>query len=151
MQVIMLDRVASLGTLGDQVNVRAGYARNFLIPKGKAVPATKKNIEFFQARRTELEAKMADVLAAAVARANKINELLSVTIFAKSGTEGKLFGSVGIRDIANAVTAAGVEVSKSEIRLLNGVLRTTGEHKVGFQTHSDVLAYLRVVVATKTS
>ncbi len=98
MQVILLDKVANLGSLGDQVNVKAGYARNFLVPQGKAVPATKKNVEFFEARRAELEAKLADVLAAAEARATKINELGSVTIASKSGDEGKLFGSIGTRD-----------------------------------------------------
>ena len=111
MQVILLDKVANLGSLGDQVNVKAGYARNFLVPQGKAVPATKKNIEFFEARRAELEAKLAEVLAAANARAEKINALETVTIVSKAGDEGKLFGSIGTRDIADAVTAAGVEVA----------------------------------------
>lgn len=115
MQVILLDKVANLGSLGDQVNVKAGYARNFLVPQGKAVPATKKNIEFFEARRAELEAKLAEVLAAANARAEKINALETVTIASKAGDEGKLFGSIGTRDIADAVTAAGVEVAKSEV------------------------------------
>ena len=95
MQVILLDKVANLGSLGDQVNVKAGYARNFLVPQGKAVPATKKNVEFFEVRRAELEAKLADVLSAANARAEKINALGSVTIASKSGDEGKLFGSIG--------------------------------------------------------
>ncbi|MCE1631367.1 50S ribosomal protein L9, partial [Enterobacter hormaechei] len=98
--------------------------------------------EFFEARRAELEAKLADVLAAAEARAEKINALGSVTIASKAGDEGKLFGSIGTRDIADAVTAAGVEVSKSEVRLSNGVLRTVGEHEVHFQVHSDVFAQL---------
>lgn len=105
MQVILLDKVANLGSLGDQVNVKAGYARNFLVPQGKAVPATKKNVEFFEARRAELEAKLADVLSAAEARAEKINALETVTIASKAGDEGKLFGSIGTRDIADAVTA----------------------------------------------
>jgi len=105
MQVILLDKVANLGSLGDQVNVKAGYARNFLVPQGKAVPATKKNVEFFEARRAELEAKLADVLAAANARAEAINALGTVTIASKAGDEGKLFGSIGTRDIADAVTA----------------------------------------------
>ncbi|MCE1776918.1 50S ribosomal protein L9, partial [Enterobacter hormaechei] len=142
MQIILLDKVANLGSLGDQVNVKPGYARNYLVPQGKAVPATKKNIEFFEARRAELEANLANVLATAEARAEKINALGSVTIASKAGDEGKLFGSVGTRDIADAVTAAGVEVSKSEVRLPNGVLRTIGEHEVNFQVHSDVFAKL---------
>jgi len=148
MQVILLDKVANLGNLGDQVNVKAGYARNFLVPQGKAVPATKKNVEFFETRRAELEAKQADVLAVSNARAEKINALGNVTIASKAGDEGKLFGSIGARDIADAVTAAGVEVNKSEVRLANGVLRTTGEHEVEFQVHSDVLAKLIVNVVS---
>ena len=146
MQVILLDKVANLGTLGDQVNVKAGYARNFLVPQGKAVPATKKNVEFFEARRAELEAKLADVQSAATARAEKINELGTVTITSKAGDEGKLFGSICARDISDAVTAAGVEVAKSEVRLPNGVLRTTGEHEVSFQVHREVFAQLNVKV-----
>ncbi|HGJ5884302.1 50S ribosomal protein L9 [Arsenophonus sp.] len=144
MQIILLDKVANLGSLGDKVDVKAGYARNYLIPLGKAVPATKKNVEFFEARRAELEAKLADVLAVAEGRAEKINSLATVTIASKAGDEGKLFGSIGTRDIAQAVTAAGVEVMKSEVRLPNGVLRTVGEHEVHFQVHSDVFAKLNV-------
>ncbi|AHF78478.1 50S ribosomal protein L9 [Sodalis praecaptivus] len=146
MQVILLDKVTNLGGLGDQVNVKAGYARNFLVPQGKAVPATKKNVEYFEARRAELEAKLADVQAEAEARAAKINELGSVTIASKAGDEGKLFGSIGTRDIADAITAAGVNVAKSEVRLPNGVLRTTGDHDVSIQVHSDVFATLNVVI-----
>lgn len=144
MQIILLDKVANLGSLGDKVDVKAGYARNYLVPLGKAVPATKKNVEFFEARRAELEAKLADVLAVAEGRAEKINSLATVTIASKAGDEGKLFGSIGTRDIAHAVTAAGVEVMKSEVRLPNGVLRTVGEHEVHFQVHSDVFAKLNV-------
>lgn len=144
MQIILLDKVANLGSLGDKVDVKAGYARNYLVPLGKAVPATKKNVEFFEARRAELEAKLADVLAVAEVRAAKINSLATVTIASKAGDEGKLFGSIGTRDIAQAVTAAGVEVMKSEVRLPNGVLRTVGEHEVHFQVHSDVFAKLNV-------
>lgn len=149
MQVILLDKVANLGSLGDQVNVKAGYARNFLVPMGKAVPATKKNIEFFEARRADLEAKLAETLVAAQARATKINELATVTIASKAGDEGKLFGSIGTRDIADAVSAAGVAVAKSEVRLPNGVLRTLGDHEVQFQVHSDVFAQLNVVVVAE--
>lgn len=140
MQIILLDKVANLGSLGDQVNVKAGYARNFLIPQGKAVPATKKNVEFFETRRAELEAKLVDALKAAEARAAEINALGKVTIATKAGDEGRLFGSIGTRDIADAVKAAGVTVSKSEVRLPNGVLRTVGEHEVSFQVHSEVFA-----------
>lgn len=149
MQVILLDKVVNLGNLGDQVNVKSGYARNYLVPQGKAVPATKKNVEYFEARRAELEAVLATVLAAAEARAAKINELVSVTITSKAGDEGKLFGSIGTRDIADAVTAAGVKVAKSEVRLPNGVLRTTGEHEVSFQIHGEVFAKLNVNVVAE--
>lgn len=144
MEIILLDKVANLGSLGDKVDVKAGYARNYLVPQQKAVPATKKNVEFFEERRAELEAKLADVLDTAKARAEKINSLATVTIASKAGDEGKLFGSIGTRDIAQAVTAAGAEVAKSEVRLPNGVLRTVGEHEVHFQVHSDVFAKLNV-------
>ncbi|MGG4608266.1 50S ribosomal protein L9 [Providencia sp. Me31A] len=149
MQVILLDKVANLGSLGDQVNVKSGYARNFLVPQGKAVPATKKNVEFFEARRAELEAKLAEVLAAAQARAAAVTALGSVTLASKAGDEGKLFGSIGTRDIADAITAAGVKIAKSEVRLPNGVLRTTGDHEVHFQLHSDVFAELNVIIVAE--
>ena len=117
--------------------------------KDLIIEETKKNIEFFEARRAELEAKLAEVLAAANARAEKINALETVTIASKAGDEGKLFGSIGTRDIADAVTAAGVEVAKSEVRLPNGVLRTTGEHEVSFQVHSEVFAKVIVNVVAE--
>lgn len=117
MNIILLDKIANLGGLGDQVTVKSGYARNFLFPQGKAVPATKDNVEKFEARRAELEAKIAEQLAAANARAEKVAELAEVTIAAPAGDEGKLFGSVGTRDIADAITAAGVEVQKAEVKL----------------------------------
>ncbi|HEY0208746.1 50S ribosomal protein L9 [Acerihabitans sp.] len=149
MQVILLDKVANLGSLGEQVNVKAGYARNYLVPQGKAVPATKKNVEYFEERRAELEAKLSDVQAAAQARADKITELGSVTVASKAGDEGKLFGSIGTRDIADAITAAGVSVAKSEVRLPNGVLRTIGDHDVSIQVHSEVFATLNVIVVAE--
>lgn len=144
MQIILLDKVANLGSLGDQVNVKAGYARNFLIPQGKAVPATKKNVEFFETQRAQLEAKLADVLKAAEERAAEINALVKVTIASKAGDEGRLFGSIGTRDIADAVKARGINVSKSEVRLPNGVLRTVGEHEVSFQVHGEVFAKVMI-------
>ena len=149
MQIILLDKVANLGSLGDQVNVKAGYARNFLIPQGKAVPATKKNIEFFEARRADLEAKLAETLKAAEQRVNEINALEKVTIASKAGDEGRLFGSIGTRDIADAVKARGVQVSKSEVRLPNGVLRTVGEYEVSFQLHSEVFAKIIVDIVAE--
>ncbi|GAB6263727.1 50S ribosomal protein L9 [Photobacterium sp. CCB-ST2H9] len=146
MQVILLDKIGNLGSLGDQVSVKAGYARNFLIPQGKAVMATKANVEMFEARRAELEAKVAEQLTAAQARAEKVNALEAVVIASKAGDEGKLFGSIGTRDIADAVTAAGVEVAKSEVRLPEGALRTTGEFEISLQLHSDVFATVNVNV-----
>ncbi|WP_221076042.1 50S ribosomal protein L9 [Agarivorans aestuarii] len=149
MEIILLDKIANLGGLGDQVNVKAGYARNFLIPQGKAVPATKANVEVFETRRSELEAKLAETLKASEARAEKLNALEAIVVEAKAGEEGKLFGSIGTRDIADVVTAAGVEVVKSEVRLPNGVLRNTGEVEVVIQVHTDVSATvtLQVVAA----
>ena len=145
MQVILLDKIGNLGSLGDQVNVKAGYARNFLIPQGKAVMATKANVEMFETRRAELEANVAKQLAAAEARAESVNAL-EVTIASKSGDEGKLFGSIGNRDIADAATAAGVAIAKSEVRLPEGALRTTGSFEVSIQLHSEVFATLKLEV-----
>ncbi|MFM1700863.1 50S ribosomal protein L9 [Aeromonas salmonicida] len=145
MQVILLDKIAKLGGLGDQVAVKAGYARNYLIPQGKAVMATKANIETFDARRAELEAKLAAGKAAAEERAGKLGELAAVVIASKAGDEGKLFGSIGTRDVADAITAAGVAVAKSEVRMGN-VLRNTGEYEVVVQLHADVKATVQVQV-----
>ena len=145
MQVILLDKIAKLGGLGDQVSVKAGYARNYLIPQGKAVMATKANIEAFGARRAELEAKLAANKAAAEERAAKLGELAAVVIASKSGDEGKLFGSIGTRDVADAITAAGVAVAKSEVRMGN-VLRNTGEYEVVVQLHADVKATVQIQV-----
>lgn len=145
MQVILLDKIARLGGLGDTVEVKSGFARNFLIPQGKAVMATKANLEVFEARRAELEAKLAGVLAAAEARAAQIAALENVTIESKSGDEGKLFGSIGTRDVAEAITAAGVAVAKSEVRMGN-VLRNTGDYEVAVQLHADVKATVQIQV-----
>lgn len=149
MQVILLDKIAKLGGLGDQVAVKSGYARNYLIPQGKAVMATKANVEHFEARRAELEAKVAATLAAAQARAEKVAALGVVTITSKAGDEGKLFGSIGTRDIADAVTAAGLNVTKSEVRLPEGVLRNTGEYEVSLQLHSEVFATVKLNVVAE--
>ncbi|MGL6006326.1 50S ribosomal protein L9, partial [Aeromonas sobria] len=138
-------KIAKLGGLGDQVAVKAGYARNYLIPQGKAVMATKANIETFDARRAELEAKLAAGKAAAEERAAKLGELAAVVIASKSGDEGKLFGSIGTRDVADAITAAGVAVAKSEVRMGN-VLRNTGEYEVVVQLHADVKATVQIQV-----
>ena len=149
MQVILLDKIAHLGKVGDQVNVKSGFARNYLIPQGKAVMATKANIEHFEARRAELEEKAAQALAVAVDRAARLEALGSVTIASKAGDEGRLFGSIGTRDIADAITAKGVEVAKSEVRLPNGLIRTLGEHEVTFQFHGEVFSHLNVVIVAE--
>ncbi len=149
MQVILLDKIAHLGKVGDQVNVKSGFARNYLIPQGKAVMATKANIEHFEARRAELEEKAAQALAAAADHAARLEALGSVTIAAKAGDEGRLFGSIGTRDIAEAITAKGVEVAKSEVRLPNGLIRTLGEHEVTFQFHGEVFSHLNVVIVAE--
>ena len=148
MDVILLEKVKNLGSLGARVSVKPGYGRNFLIPKGKAVPATEANIAAFDARRAELERQEAEVLSAAQARAAQLAEI-AVVIAAKSGDEGKLFGSVGTRDIADAITAAGVAVDKSEVRLPNGALRNTGAYTVALHLHSDVNAEVSVTVVAE--
>lgn len=146
MEVILLDKIAKLGGLGDKVTVKSGYARNYLLPKGKAVFASKANVEHFEARRADLEAKLAKDLAAAEARAAKITELAEVTIASKAGDEGKLFGSIGTRDIADAITEAGVEVAKAEVRLPLGTIRETGEFDIAIHLHNDVDTNVKVVV-----
>ncbi|MGF1874410.1 50S ribosomal protein L9 [Photobacterium frigidiphilum] len=146
MQVILLDKIGNLGSLGDQVNVKSGYARNFLIPQGKVVMATKANVEMFETRRAELEAKVAEQLAASEARAEKLSALEAVVIASKAGDEGKLFGSIGTRDIADAITAAGEAVVKSEVRLPEGALRNTGEYEVSIQLNSDVFAKVNLTI-----
>jgi large subunit ribosomal protein L9 len=149
MNVILLDKIANLGSLGDQVSVKAGYARNFLLPFGKAVVANAANVEVFEARRADLEAKLAAELATATARAEKLTALEAVVIASKAGDEGKLFGSIGNRDIADAVTAAGVELAKSEVRLPLGALRTTGNFEVEVQVHTEVKAVVKVTVVAE--
>lgn len=146
MNIILLDKVANLGGLGDQVTVKSGYARNFLFPQGKAVPATKANVEKFEARRAELEAKIAEQLKAAEARAETLNALENVTIAAPAGDEGKLFGSVGTRDIAQAITDAGIAVTKAEVKLPEGTLRETGEFNIDIQVHAEVMANVTLTI-----
>lgn len=146
MEVILLEKVANLGELGDKVTVKAGFGRNFLLPQGKATAATAENIALFEARRAELEKAAAEKLAVAQARAEKLNELV-VTITANVGEEGKLFGSIGAQDIADALTAAGVEVAKSEVSLPQGTIRQAGEFEISLQLHSEVTAAIKLVVA----
>jgi large subunit ribosomal protein L9 len=145
MDVILLEKVGGLGNLGDKVKVKSGFGRNYLIPYGKAVSATAENVARFEARRAELEKAAADRRAAAEARAEKLAGL-TVTIKANCGDEGKLFGSIGTRDIAEAITATGTEVNKSEVRLPNGVLRSTGEFDIDVQLHAEVTQTVKVTV-----
>ncbi len=149
MDVILLENIGNLGGLGDRVDVKAGFGRNFLIPQGKAVSATKENIAEFESRRAELEAAAADAVAAAEARAEAINALEAITIEANAGEEGKLFGSIGTRDIAEVVCAAGCEVDKSEVRLPEGALRELGEYSVSIQIHSKVTAAVNLLVVAE--
>lgn len=148
MDVILLQRIKNLGKLGDKVSVKAGYGRNYLIPQGKAVSATQANTAAFEARRAELEKEEAEILTSAQSRAEKLNEV-NVVITAKAGDEGKLFGSVGTRDIADALTASGIEVDRAEVRLPNGALRHTGEFHVAIQLHHDVTAEVLVTIVSE--
>jgi large subunit ribosomal protein L9 len=137
MNVILLEKIGKLGNLGDQVSVKSGFGRNFLIPYNKAVPATAANVEAFEARRAELEATAAESVAVAQVRAEKL-AALSLTIEANAGEEGKLFGSIGTRDIAEVIAKAGVEVAKSEVKLPEGALRELGEYQIAIQLHAEV-------------
>lgn len=148
MEVILLEKIGKLGSLGDKVAVNAGYGRNFLIPFGKAVPANSANIAEFEAKRAELEKAAAEKLAAAEARAAQLNEK-EVTIVSKAGDEGKLFGSIGVKDVADAVSAAGVEIVKSEVRLPQGSIRTVGEFDITVQLHSEVKTTIKLIVVAE--
>ena len=146
MEVILLEKVANLGVLGDQVRVKPGYGRNYLIPQGKATPATPENIEKFEQRRAELERQAAEALAAARARAEKL-EGLELTLTAKAGEEGKMFGSVGTADIADGLNAAGFDVERQEVLLPEGAFRQLGEYEVQLRLHADVDATIKLVIA----
>ncbi len=147
MEVILLEKIDSLGGLGDTVKVRPGYGRNYLIPSGRAVPATEENVKVFEAKRAELEQQAAEKTAEAEARKAQVEALTEgVTITHKAGDEGKLFGSVGTAEIADACTAAGVEIAKSEVRLPEGPLRTAGDYEVTLHLHADVDAVVTVHV-----
>jgi large subunit ribosomal protein L9 len=145
MNVILLERVNNLGDLGDEVSVKPGFARNYLIPNAKAVQANTANREVFEQRRAELEAKAEGILGVAKARAEKIEGHI-LTIMVKSGEEGRLYGSVGTQDIADALVADGHEVERSEVRLPDGAIRAIGEYDIAVQLHSDVTAGIKVAV-----
>ena len=145
MEVILLEKVYNLGELGDKVKVKPGYGRNYLIPSGKAVSATKENVAKFEERKAELEKQRQEALAAANARAEKLKDV-SVSISRKAGSEGKLFGSVGTIDISEAVAASGYELEKHEIRMPEGPIRTTGDYEFDVQLHADVVTTIKVAV-----
>jgi large subunit ribosomal protein L9 len=145
MEIILLEKVDNVGGIGDRVRVKSGYARNFLIPQGKATLATAANIAKFESRRAELEAKAAAELAEAQGRAKKLEGLV-LKIEMQAGTEGKLFGSVGTVDIAEEIAKRGIEVERSEIRLRDGPLRVVGEHHIDLHLHTDVNVEITVVI-----
>jgi large subunit ribosomal protein L9 len=145
MEVILLQKVANLGNIGDRVKVKSGFGRNFLLPQGKATLATPDNVARFEARRVELERAAREHLSSAEERATALKEF-KLVIPAKAGTEGKLFGSIGTSDIAEAMTRAGFKLQRSEVRLPNGALRTLGEHTVVLHLHADIDVSLPVTI-----
>lgn len=149
MEVILLEKMRNLGVLGDKVRVKPGYARNFLIPQGKAVYATKENLVKFEARRAELEKLAAEKMKQAVARQESINALPLIKIVAKAGEEGKLFGSIGSKDIADALQNLGVTVEKSEIALPEGTLRLLGDYEIAIELESDISAVVKISVVSE--
>jgi large subunit ribosomal protein L9 len=146
MEVILLEKIANLGNLGDKVSIKAGYGRNYLVPKGKAVPATAKKIAEFETRRAELEKAAADKLGVAQAHADRLSKL-EIVITHKAGDEGRLFGSVGTHNIAEAINQAGGEVEKQQIRLPNGAIRHVGDYDVDVSLHSDVTVTMSIKIA----
>jgi large subunit ribosomal protein L9 len=150
MELILLQKVTNLGNLGDKVNVKPGFGRNYLVPQGKAVPATAANLAEFEAKRAEYEAKASDALATAEARKARLEGAV-VTIHANASTEGKLYGSVGPREIADALTRSGTEVSKSEVVLGEGAFRQLGEYEVVVHLHADVETPVKVVVEAEAA
>jgi large subunit ribosomal protein L9 len=145
MEVILLENVSKLGVLGDRVSVKSGYGRNYLIPQQKAVPATEANVEVFESRKVELQLQADEKLNAARTRGDQI-EALNVSITSKAGDEGKLFGSITVRDIAEAVVSKGVAIEKSEVRLPDGPLRELGEYEITIHLHTEVESVLKVAV-----
>ena len=145
MNVILLEKIGNLGDLGDEVSVKPGFARNYLLPQGKAVTADDENRTVFEGRRAELEASANEKLAEANTRAEKLADK-ELSIAVKSGEEGRLYGSVGTQNIADALTAEGIPVERSEIRMPEGVIRVLGEYGIAIQLHTDVTAQIKVVV-----
>lgn len=145
MEVILLQKIEKLGNLGDQVSVRPGYGRNYLIPQGKAVEATPENQARFEVRRAELEGKAQEALTKAERRREQLADL-EITLSVKAGAEGRLFGSVSAADIANAVSAAGIELHKQEISMPEGPIRQIGEYEILMHLHADINTHIRVNV-----
>ena len=145
MNVILLEKINKLGALGDQVSVKAGFGRNYLIPQGKALPATESNVKMFEERRAELESAAADSLNAATKRAEELNDK-EVVIVRKAGDEGRMFGSVTNLDVAEALNAAGAKVEKREVRMPEGAIRELGEYDIAIHLHTDVNAIVKVIV-----
>lgn len=148
MEVILLEKIANLGNLGDKVTIKAGYGRNFLVPQGKAVLATAQKIAEFEARRAELEKAAAAKLSAAQARAAQLASL-SVVITHKAGDEGRLFGSIGTHNIAETISGMGVALGKHEVRLPNGAIRHVGDFPIDINLHTDVVATITIKVAAE--
>jgi len=148
MEVILLEKIANLGNLGDKVIIKSGYGRNYLVPQGKAVPATASKIAEFEARRAELEKAAAEKLSAAQKLCNELNKL-QIVITHKAGDEGRLFGSVGTHNIAEAITVAGIAIGKHQIRLPHGAIRHIGEYPIDINLHSDVIVTLTIKVAAE--
>ena len=148
MDVILLQKVANLGKIGDRVKVKSGYGRNYLLPSGRATLATAANVARFEVRRAELERVAGEELGSAQQRAETLRDF-RITITAKAGSEGKLFGSVGTSDIAEACTAAGQKVNRSEVRLPTGPIRQVGEHAVTLHLHTDVEVTILVIIAAE--
>ena len=148
MEVILLEKIANLGNLGDKVTIKSGYGRNYLVPQGKAVAATAKKIAEFEARRAELEKAAAEKLSAAQKLGNELSKL-QIVITHKAGDEGRLFGSVGTHNIAEAITAAGIAIEKQQIRLPHGAIRHIGEYPIDINLHSDVIVTLSIKIAAE--
>jgi large subunit ribosomal protein L9 len=145
MEIILLEKIANLGAMGEKVNVKPGYGRNYLIPQGKAAPATAENVAEYEARRADLEKAAAETLAAAAARRDALIDKV-ITIASKAGDEGKLFGSIGTADIASIISEQLVAVERNEVRLPDGAFRTIGEHEVQIQLHTDVNVAVKLII-----
>ncbi len=148
MEVILLEKIANLGNLGDKVTIKSGYGRNYLVPQGKAVAATAKKIAEFEARRAELEKAAAEKLSAAQKLGNELSKL-QIIITHKAGDEGRLFGSVGTHNIAEAITEAGIAIEKQQIRLPHGTIRHIGDYPIDINLHSDVIVTLSIKIAAE--